>query len=74
MQNQQTQKTNKPVTPPMVYRIHAAAATLGVSRTTIYRLIDAGKLDRVRITEGAVGIPATSLKNYAESRGLHFAG
>lgn len=57
-------------TAPLVYRISAAVATLGVSKATIYRLINSGKLSRVRITEGTVGIPHASLKAYAESRGI----
>lgn len=34
-----------------------ACEILGVSLSTIYRMFDRGELDRVKITEGTVGIP-----------------
>lgn len=47
--------------PPLVYRINVAMAQLGVSRTTIYRMVKAGSLELVKISVRASGITATSI-------------
>lgn len=44
--------------PALLYRINVAEAKLGVSRSTIYRLIEAGTLRRVKIGERACGVTA----------------
>ncbi len=48
-------------THPLLYRINVAEAKLGVSRSTIYRLIDAGTLQRVKIGKRACGVTAASV-------------
>lgn len=52
---------------PLVYRISAATEKLGVSRSTIYRLVDAKKLTKVKISERASGITADSLAALLQS-------
>ncbi len=47
--------------PPLLYRINVAEAKLGVSRSTIYRLIEAGTLRRVKIGKRACGVTAASV-------------
>jgi excisionase family DNA binding protein len=46
---------------PKVYRIHAVMQQLGISRTTVYRLVNQGKLKLVKIGERSSGITAESL-------------
>lgn len=48
----------------LVYRINEAARRLGVSRNTIYRLVNAGKLSLVKISVRASGITADSIENH----------
>jgi excisionase family DNA binding protein len=48
-------------TPPLVYRINVAEAKLGVSRSTIYRLIKSGELKQVKIGKKASGVTAESV-------------
>lgn len=45
---------------PVSYNINDAAAALGLSRRTIYNLIDAGKVRKVKIGRRSV-IPATDI-------------
>lgn len=52
---------------PLVYRISVATEKLGVSRSTIYRLVDAKKLTKVKISERASGITADSLTALLQS-------
>lgn len=47
---------------PITYRINVAMAKLGVSRTTIYRMVNDGKLELVKIGKRASGITADSLE------------
>ena len=42
------QKTEKPVS-PIAYRIRDAARVSGLGRTTLYKLIGAGKLRAIRV-------------------------
>lgn len=51
---------------PLIYRINVAMAQLGVSRTTIYRLVNAGDLDLVKVSVRASGITAESINAYLE--------
>jgi len=46
---------------PLVYRINVAEAKLGVSRSTIYRLIKSGELKQVKIGKKASGVTADSV-------------
>lgn len=45
---------------PISYNINDAAAALGLSRRTIYNLIDAGRVRKVKIGRRSV-IPATDI-------------
>lgn len=51
---------------PLVYRPARAAAALGISRGTVYKLIKDGKLDLVRLGERSSGITATSINALLE--------
>lgn len=44
-----------------IYRINVAVQKLGVSRSTVYRLINAGDLQMVKIGKRSSGITAESL-------------
>jgi len=54
---------------PLTYRINVAMAKLGVSRSTIYRLVNEGKLKLVKISARASGITADSLEAHASGQG-----
>ena len=45
----------------LLYRIHTAEAKLGVSRSTIYRLVNEGELVLIKIGKRSSGITASSL-------------
>jgi len=45
----------------LLYRIHMAEAKLGVSRSTIYRLVNEGELELIKIGKRSSGITAASL-------------
>jgi excisionase family DNA binding protein len=45
----------------LLYRIHTAEAKLGVSRSTIYRLVNDGELVLIKIGKRSSGITASSL-------------
>lgn len=49
------------VSDALLYRINVAEAKLGVSRSTIYRLVKAGQLDLVKIGLRSSGITANSI-------------
>ena len=54
----------------LVYRIHEAMETLGVSRTTIYRLVKRGELRLIKIGgTTSSGITAASIKAMMERSG-----
>lgn len=53
---------------PRVHRIHQVAATLNLSRATVYRLIGVGELLRVKIGVRAVGITDESLQAFLARR------
>ena len=48
-----------------LYRIEEAAQYLGVSRSTIYELLESGDLKKTRVLP--IRIPLESLKQYRES-------
>ena len=50
---------------PLLVTIKEAAETLSVSRSTIYRLIDSGRLLAVRVAS-APRIPAAALERFVE--------
>lgn len=51
---------------PLVYRINVAMAQLGVSRTTIYRLVNAGDLELVKVGLRASGVTVSSVTAFLE--------
>ncbi len=55
---------------PMIYRINVAMAHLGVSRTQIYRLVKAGKLDLVKLGPKSSGITSESVRRFVDSATL----
>lgn len=50
----------------ILYRINVAEAKLGVSRSTIYRLVKEGQLDLVKIGKRSSGITADSINAMIE--------
>lgn len=53
--------TPQPPDQALLYRIHTAEAKLGVSRSTIYRLVNEGELVLIKIGKRSSGITAASL-------------
>ena len=49
---------------PTTYRVNVAMAKLGVSRSTLYRLVDKGHLELIKISDRASGITASSFSAY----------
>ncbi|WP_368648678.1 helix-turn-helix transcriptional regulator [Castellaniella ginsengisoli] len=56
-----THPPHRPAPRALLYRINVAEAKLGVSRSTIYRLVHDGGLELVKIGKRSSGITATSL-------------
>lgn len=50
----------------VLQRIPEAARALGISRTTLYELINSGQLPTVRIGSRGVRIPVKALQEYAD--------
>lgn len=48
--------------------VNQAAEVLGVERSTIIRLVNAGKLPQVKLTDTRVGILRTDLNKYVKQR------
>lgn len=55
---------------PLFHRINPTLKRLGVSRATLYRLVDAGELELVKIGPKASGIPHQSLVKFCAARGI----
>lgn len=55
-----------PVGGAILYRINVAQAKLGVSRSTIYRLVKDGQLELVKIGKRSSGITADSINAMIE--------
>lgn len=53
--------TSSPVPTAITYRANVAEAKLGISRSTIYRLVKKGHLVLIKIGERASGITADSI-------------
>ena len=51
---------------PTTYRINVATAKLGVSRSTLYRLVDKGHLELITLSERASGITVSSYEAYIQ--------
>ncbi|MCC6827417.1 MAG: helix-turn-helix domain-containing protein [Novosphingobium sp.] len=58
-------KAHRSTVNPLSYGITDAAAALGVSPRSIYNLVDAGKLRKVKVGSRSL-IPADSLKQLIE--------
>lgn len=54
-------KVSQPSDQALLYRIHIAEAKLGVSRSTIYRLVKEGQLVLIKIGKRSSGITAASV-------------
>ncbi len=46
---------------PLLYRINVVEAKLGISRSTVYRMVKTGELDLVKISKRSSGITAESV-------------
>ncbi len=55
-----------PANGAILYRINVAEAKLGVSRSTIYRLVKDGELELVKIGKRSSGITADSINAMIE--------
>ena len=53
-----------PITSPQLVKVAQAAQTLGVSTKTIYRLVELGELDSVRVGAHALRIPLSAIVAY----------
>ena len=53
---------------PLVYRIRQAADAIGVSRSTIYRMVEAGDIECIPLSAHTVGVPADSLTRWLERK------
>lgn len=54
-------EVSQPSDQALLYRIHTAEAKLGVSKSTIYRLVNEGQLVLIKIGKRSSGITAASL-------------
>ncbi len=54
-------KVSQPSDQALLYRIHTAETKLGVSRSTIYRLVKEGQLVLIKIGKRSSGITAASV-------------
>lgn len=61
---------NITTTPPLVYRVDRLADMLGISRVSIYRLVEAKELDLVKTGIKSSGITHASLQRYCAARGI----
>ncbi len=59
-------RRHRPATRALLYRINVAEAKLGVSRSTIYRLVHDGELELVKIGKRSSGITAAGLHEMIE--------
>lgn len=57
-------------TPPPVRRPNDASYLLGISRSTLYRLVDQGELQLVKLGVRSSAITRDSILKFAESRGI----
>lgn len=57
-------------TPPLAYRINNAEHLLGLSRSTLYRLISAGELDLIKLSPRASAVTRESITRYAAARSI----
>jgi excisionase family DNA binding protein len=57
-------------TPPLAYRVNRAAYLLAMGRSSIYRLVDAGELELVKIGLRSSAITRDSLVKFAQARSI----
>jgi excisionase family DNA binding protein len=62
-------RTRSKPTGPLLMGMGAAAARLGVSRATLWRMIKAGKLERVEVLRGSFRVRCADLEAFAEGPG-----
>ena len=53
---------------PTTYRVNVAMAKLDVSRSTLYRLVDKGHFELIKISARASDITATNFSAYIEQQ------
>ncbi|GEM_PF-2932071 len=63
-------KQNTPQTPKLAYRIPETSRIIALSRSSIYRLIDAKELTLIKVGARASAITRDSLIHYAEARSI----
>ncbi|HJV26862.1 MAG TPA: type IV toxin-antitoxin system AbiEi family antitoxin domain-containing protein [Aromatoleum sp.] len=56
--------------PPLFHRINPTIERLGISRTTLYRLVEAGELELIHLGPNSRGIPHDSLVKFCAARGI----
>lgn len=66
LSNEPPPSSTAPITGPMLYNMTKAARFLGVSRTTLWRIIQAGHLNRVEVMAGTFRIRHQDLLTLAE--------
>lgn len=59
-----------PPTPTLVYRIPQAARLLSLGRSSVYRLVDAGELDLIKLGLRSSAITRASLIKFCEARSI----
>lgn len=57
-------------TPTLVYRIPQAARLLSLGRSSVYRLVDAGELDLIKLGRRSSAITRASLIKFCDARGV----
>lgn len=57
-------------TQPLVYRINKAESLLGLSRSTVYRLVSSGELDLVKLSPRASAVTRENITRYAAARSI----
>jgi hypothetical protein len=61
----ETTPVAKPVTGPLLMNINAAAKFLGVSRTTLWKIVAAGAVERLEVFPGSFWVTRASLEALA---------
>ena len=57
-----SQKVTTPPAPDKILRVRAAAETLGVSRSTVWRYARMGKLSPIRLSERVTGFSSVAIQ------------
>lgn len=57
-------------TPKLAYRIAEASRLIGLSRSSLYRLVDSKELTLVKLSARSSAITRSSIVEYAQSRAI----